>query len=326
MQREQRARRALPVRPNLEHLKSQAKDLLDALRRKEPEALERFREALPAARGADDTKLAAMELALHDAQSVIAREYGFASWAELRAHVEAALPTPELLRALISPHMSAALTSEVQEALLNAMSEETPKDISLSSPLPLVPLRNAVLAVGAVAPLNIGRASSIAAVEAARDGEKLLAVFAQKEDVNEAPSEADLHPVGCAVRLLSVIPTQDRGLWIVVQATQWVRLEAIERRTPCMMARVSRFAIEEQETGDVKRLEQALRERVKAAMVKLPNAEHLRQRTERMSALELADITIANIECSVQEKATYAGKPSLVDRLEYVLALFDRAA
>jgi ankyrin repeat protein len=69
----------LPDRPNLEHLKKQAKSLLNAVRAKEPEALQRF-QILP--------RPAATDLALHDAQSVIAREYGFKSWNELREHVE----------------------------------------------------------------------------------------------------------------------------------------------------------------------------------------------------------------------------------------------
>ena len=68
----------LPDRPNLEHLKKQAKSLLQAARAREPAALQRFR-ILPAL---------ATDLALHDAQSVIAREYGFKSWNELREHVE----------------------------------------------------------------------------------------------------------------------------------------------------------------------------------------------------------------------------------------------
>jgi Lon protease-like protein len=319
-------RRELPVRPNLEHLKSQAKDLLDAFRRKEREALERFREALPAASGADPEQLAAMALALHDAQSVIAREYGFASWAALRAHVEEALPKAEMLQALMQPHLSSPLPSEVQQSLLAAMSEEPSKDLSLASPLPLVPLRNAMLTVGAVAPLNIGRPSSIAAIEAARDGGKILAVFSQKDDANEAPSEADLHPVGCAARLLSVVSSHDRGMWIVVRATQWIRIEAIEPRGACLMAHVARFAVQEAETHEVKRLEQVLREHVRSFAAKLPDPEHLLRMTERMNALQLADATLANLPCSVQEKARYASEPSLVARLEYVLGFFERAA
>lgn len=72
---------SLPNRPDLGHLKRQAKALLAAYRRGAPEAAARFRAALPHAAGP--------ELRLHDAQSCLAREYGFASWADLRAAAEA---------------------------------------------------------------------------------------------------------------------------------------------------------------------------------------------------------------------------------------------
>jgi Lon protease-like protein len=319
-------RKELPARPNLEHLKSQAKDLLDALRRKEPGAIQRFRESLPAARGAGDEAIAAMELALHDAQSVIAREYGFASFADLRAHVEAQAMTAEAVRELMSRNMSSPLPSEVQQALLSAMSADRAKEAPAPSPLPLVPLRAALLSVGAVAPLSIGRAASVAAVLAAQEGGGVIAVITQKDDANEAPGEGDLHPVGCAARLLSVIQTKDRGLWIVVRAIEWVRLEAIDAGGPCLMARVAPFEVQGEETGEVKELERALRARVRAAAEKLPGAAHLLQMTEGMSARELADIAIANLPCAIEEKARYAVEPSLVARLTRVIALFDRAA
>jgi hypothetical protein len=78
----------LPDRPDLDHLKKQAKDLLARFRQGEPEALSRFRDVLPAARGKDDAAISALGLRLHDAQSCIAREYGFASWADLKSFVE----------------------------------------------------------------------------------------------------------------------------------------------------------------------------------------------------------------------------------------------
>jgi ankyrin repeat protein len=77
----------LPDRPNLDQLKRQAKDLLGAARAPEPAALARFR-ILPAFAGASDADLARAPLALHDAQSVVAREHGFESWNALRDHVE----------------------------------------------------------------------------------------------------------------------------------------------------------------------------------------------------------------------------------------------
>lgn len=77
----------LPARPHLDHLKKQAKRLLEDMRHGEPDALERVRLALPGAARLDHAAIAAMELRLHDAQSCIAREYGFGSWSQLKDYV-----------------------------------------------------------------------------------------------------------------------------------------------------------------------------------------------------------------------------------------------
>ena len=74
--------RTLADRPDLDQLKRQAKDLLAAFRGGEPEAAREvtahYHDASPAS------------FALHDAQLVIARAYGFASWPRLKAYVEGA--------------------------------------------------------------------------------------------------------------------------------------------------------------------------------------------------------------------------------------------
>ncbi|HTJ30682.1 MAG TPA: hypothetical protein VL346_09290, partial [Acidobacteriaceae bacterium] len=79
--------KTLPVSPDLNHLKKQAKELLREVLAAEPSALLRFVENLPAARELTPAELTHRSLKLHDAQSVIAREYGFASWAELSQYV-----------------------------------------------------------------------------------------------------------------------------------------------------------------------------------------------------------------------------------------------
>lgn len=78
----------LPERPNLEQLKKQAKSLLHAAHAKESDALRRFL-ALPAFAGKSVAEIATVDLALHDAQSVIAREHGLPSWNALREEIEA---------------------------------------------------------------------------------------------------------------------------------------------------------------------------------------------------------------------------------------------
>lgn len=81
--------RQLPDRPNLDHLKHQAKDLLREARARDAAALARFR-ALPAFARHSDAELTRASLGLHDAQSVIAREHGADSWNDLRERVEEA--------------------------------------------------------------------------------------------------------------------------------------------------------------------------------------------------------------------------------------------
>ena len=75
----------LPASPNLSYLKKQAKHLLRDALAGELTALKHFLEFLPVARNVD---LASYALKLHDAQSVLAREYGFLSWTELKRYVE----------------------------------------------------------------------------------------------------------------------------------------------------------------------------------------------------------------------------------------------
>ena len=72
----------LPERANLEQLKKQAKSLLAAARSQEPNAIQRFETVLIGRSLKPDA------IALHDAQFVLAREYGFKSWTELKQEVE----------------------------------------------------------------------------------------------------------------------------------------------------------------------------------------------------------------------------------------------
>ena len=74
--------RTLADRPDLEQLKRQAKEVLEAFRARASEAAAEvafhYRDADPAT------------FALHDAQLVLARAYGFQSWPKLKAYVEGA--------------------------------------------------------------------------------------------------------------------------------------------------------------------------------------------------------------------------------------------
>ena len=100
--------RSLPDRPDLHQLKRQAKELLAAFQAGSPDAVG---EVASHYRGAD-----ASTFALHDAQLVLARAYGFDSWPKLKAFVDGATVS-RLIEAV-----RAGETSRV-EAMLQARPE-----------------------------------------------------------------------------------------------------------------------------------------------------------------------------------------------------------
>ena len=76
-----------PPNPSLEHLKSQAKQLLKAHEGGSLDARQRIRSFFPKLSDATDAEIQDAAFGLQDAQLVIAHEYGFASWTRLKEEV-----------------------------------------------------------------------------------------------------------------------------------------------------------------------------------------------------------------------------------------------
>jgi uncharacterized protein (TIGR03067 family) len=85
---EEPVKKSLSARPHLDHLRSQAKQLLSALRDGDASAARTFIEYLPAAKKMTVAQVRSANLRLADAQSAIARKSGFAGWPGLAKHVE----------------------------------------------------------------------------------------------------------------------------------------------------------------------------------------------------------------------------------------------
>ena len=123
----------LPVNPNLEHLKFQAKALLRSARAGDQVALERFR------------SVNASEPKLSSAQFIIAAEYGFLNWARLKTYV-AALQLHSLRSTLRRTYIH-----QLAHNLLEAARTRDLKALSAGVILPLrdlLDLRSRVVALG----------------------------------------------------------------------------------------------------------------------------------------------------------------------------------
>jgi len=78
--------RGLPARPHLDVPKKQARQLLEQCKLRSPDAFDRVRRRHPKFHSVADDTLST-RLKLSDAQLVIAREYGFSSWTQLKQRV-----------------------------------------------------------------------------------------------------------------------------------------------------------------------------------------------------------------------------------------------
>ncbi len=114
--------RTLPERANLEFLTQQSKDLLRDVKAGDAIARERLREWGPP--GANESpKLA-------DCQHALAREYGFASWPKLRAHVQALRATDPMAA------LAAALKTRQPAAVAEVLSGYPSLRGRLDEPVP----------------------------------------------------------------------------------------------------------------------------------------------------------------------------------------------
>jgi Lon protease-like protein len=325
-------RRELPPRANLEHLKKQAKDLLDAHKRADPEALGRIRDAVPAFHGMSDEEIARAPFALHDAQSAIAREYGQKSWNDLRAAVAAQAagaeggPSDDLLRALM-PLPFPAEVGAVMRDIASRKYNDARKDAAetpFPESLPVVAMRDALFVPGAVGPIHVGRSSSRAAIDAAlARTPQTLAIFAQRKAEQEEVDAAGLHPVGCEALVHACIPDGEDRAWVVVEGIRWIALASLSTTGPSrhLVARVSPVPREEGDPAEVAALTGPLRKRMRDLVGAFPDAARLVALVGQAPPDHLANVAIANLPTPVDVKARYAAEPKLTERLRLVSTL-----
>ena len=70
---------------------------------------------------------------------------------------------------------------------------------------PLLPLRDIVVFPGMVVPLFVGRAKSVAALEAAMEGGKEIALVAQLDPACDDPEREDLYDLGVVAQVLQML-------------------------------------------------------------------------------------------------------------------------
>ncbi len=109
--------------------------------------------------------------------------------------------------------------------------------IEVPAVLPVLPVRDAVVFPGVSCPLAIGRAKSLAALDATGEGGFLL-IATQHNPSVEDPGLDDFYPVGCIVRVIKVMDTlRGSGKHMVVVGLARARLGELVESEPALSVR-----------------------------------------------------------------------------------------
>ncbi|HET6585897.1 MAG TPA: endopeptidase La, partial [Nannocystaceae bacterium] len=102
--------------------------------------------------------------------------------------------------------------------------------------LPVLPLRDVVVFPHVVMPLLVGRAASLAALEAASDDERLVLLVAQREAETQEPAAADLYRVGVVARVRQLSRLGAGTVRALVEGVARARVSRYVPGTDCLRA------------------------------------------------------------------------------------------
>jgi ATP-dependent Lon protease len=154
-----------------------------------------------------------------------------------------------------------------------------PRRNTVSSPetlqtLPVLPIKNAVLFPSMLMPLNVGRPSSIAAIEAAlASEEKEIVVVAQRDATIDSPSLTDLYSIGTKAVIKKMARRADGLLEVVLLGVERVVLLKLEQYGAYQKARIKLMSLPQEKSAEIEALRREVGElAVRALALTQPQA------------------------------------------------------
>jgi len=192
--------------------------------------------------------------------------------------------------------------------------------------LPLLALKNTVLFPGLIIPITIGRNRSQKALEAANNGDKMLAVISQKKTEVEDPELRDLYRTGTVAKIVKVLKMPDGSTTAILQGRKNYHLEAITQQDPYLEAQIE--VLEEMKPSskvEFDALMSSIRDKAKHIIELSPNIP-----TEAVMMLQniksnsfLLSFISSNLNISVDRKQQLLEKMDLAKKAESILLQMD---
>ena len=184
--------------------------------------------------------------------------------------------------------------------------------------LSILPLRNTVLFPGVVIPITAGRDKSIQLINDANMGDKVIRVFAQRDEDIEDPTSGDIYKTGVVAQILRVLKMPDGNTTVIIQGKKRFEINELIQEQPYLKAKVQE-AIEDKDVDDPKEFS-AIIDSVKEQALEVIK-ENPMLPTEASFAIKniqsdsfLVNFISSNMELSVMQKQVVLEKDNLKER------------
>ena len=191
--------------------------------------------------------------------------------------------------------------------------------------LPLLPLRDVVVYPHMVIPLFVGREKSIAALEAAMEGDKKILLIAQQQPADNDPKLDALYEVGTVATILQLLKLPDGTVKVLAEGEQ--RGEIIEGLAgdEYLRAQVQLHSEEPASTTENEVLRHTLFEHFESFVQqskKVP-AEALAVLGEIEDVGRLSDSIAAQMTLKLAQKQTVLDRIDIAERVDLLLGVLD---
>ncbi len=206
------------------------------------------------------------------------------------------------------------------------MKEQNPP-LAIPGELPVLPLRDLVVFPYMVLPLFVVRERSVAAVEDALAGDRLVLLATQRDPEIEDPEPADLYPVGTVAMVMRILRMADGRMKVLVQGLGKARVESFVEVGRAAWARVAPIASDVEAEWSVEA--EALIRTVRVRLEELLPLKNLPPEVMSVTANvhepgRLADLVAANLKLRPPEAQEILEIADPLARLRRIDALLRR--
>ncbi|MCT2559766.1 endopeptidase La [Tsuneonella sp. YG55] len=194
---------------------------------------------------------------------------------------------------------------------------------------PLLPLRDIVVFPGQVVSLFVGRTKSVAALEAAMEGDKDIFLLAQLDPGTDDPTDDDLYDIGVVAQVLQLLKMPDGTVRVLVEGGERAGLVAMRPENgPNGALVVAEVEVKQPETAAGSEVVATMRQVVEqfgeyAKLNKKLGDNAVQDLAEIDDAGELADTIAAALQGKVADKQALLAERSPLKRLEMVMAIME---